>query len=80
MQLSTSVNKTMTSREIAELTGKELSNVHRDIREMLAALEKDGSLLNHPKADTDARGYITCYYLDRELTDTLLTGYPRQLR
>jgi len=28
----------MTSREIAELTGKELSNVHRDIRSMLAEL------------------------------------------
>lgn len=32
---------TMTSREIAELTGKEHSNVTRDIREMFESLEID---------------------------------------
>lgn len=66
---------TMTSREIAELTGKELSNVHRDIRTMLDELKKDDSTLNHPREDKDARGYVTCYHLSRELTETLLTGY-----
>lgn len=67
--------QTMTSREIAELTGKDLSNVHRDIREMLEAIKKDDSGLNHPQEDKDVRGYTTCFYLNRELTDTLLTGY-----
>jgi phage antirepressor YoqD-like protein len=71
---------TMTSREIAELTGKELSNVHRDIRSMITELLRDDSLLNHPKEDVDARGYTTCFYLDRELTETLLTGYSVSAR
>lgn len=29
----------------------------------------------HPREDKDARGYVTCYHLSRELTETLLTGY-----
>ena len=71
---------TMTSREIADLTGKELSNVHRDIRSMLDDLLKDDSPLNHPKEDKDSRGYTTCFYLSRELTETLLTGYSASAR
>lgn len=35
---------TMTSREIAELTGKELGNVHRDIRSMLIGLYGDAHI------------------------------------
>lgn len=70
---------TMSSREIADLTGKELSNVHRDIRTMLDAL-KDDSILNHVREDKDARGYTAMFHLNRELTDTLLTGYSIPLR
>ena len=71
---------TMTSREIAELTGKDLGNVHRDIRAMLDELKKDGSDLIHPQEDKDLRGYTTCFHLNRELTETLLTGYSASAR
>lgn len=73
-------NMTMTSREIAELTGKEHKHVIRDIRTMLDVLEKDGPKLDHPQEDKDARGYTTCIYLNRELTETLLTGYSASAR
>lgn len=71
---------TMSSREIAKLTGKEHKNVLRDIREMLDALEKDGSDLSHVREDKDARGYTKQFHLDRELTETLVTGYSIPLR
>ena len=71
---------TMTSREIAELTGKEHKNVIRDIRTMLDELGKDGSELSHPQEDKDSRGYTSCFYLNRELTETLLTGYSASAR
>jgi len=73
-------NMFMTSREIAELTGKELAHVHRDIRAMLDELKKDDPDLDHPQESTDSRGYTTCFYLDRELTETLLTGYSASAR
>ena len=64
----------MSSREIAELTGKQHKHVIRDIRAMLDELEKDGPVLGHLE-DKDARGYTAAFHLNRELTDTLLTGY-----
>lgn len=71
---------TMTSSEIAELTGKLHKNVIRDIREMLEELEKDGSDLSHVREDKDARGYTENFHLNRELTETLITGYSIPLR
>jgi len=71
---------TMTSTEIAELTGKLHKNVIRDVREMLDELEKDGSDLSHVREDKDARGYTENYHLNRELTETLITGYSIPLR
>lgn len=71
--------QTMSSIEISELTGKQLSHVHRDIRAMLDAL-KDDPVLGHVREDKDARGYTTAFHLDRELTDTLLTGYSVPMR
>ncbi|MCF5805502.1 hypothetical protein GIV20_06500 [Pseudomonas tremae] len=70
---------TMSSLEIAELTGKQHSNVGRDIRKMLTDLGDD-SKLNHVHEEKDARGYTKAYHLDRELTQTLITGYSTPLR
>jgi hypothetical protein len=70
----------MSSREIAKLTGKQHKNVVRDIREMLEALRSDGSDLSHVEERKDSRGYTSEFRLDRELTETLLTGYSIPLR
>ncbi len=70
---------TMSSREIAELTGKDLGHVNRDIRAMLDALGDDPEL-EHVREDKDGRGYTTAFHLGRELTYTLLAGYSTQLR
>lgn len=70
---------TMSSREIAELTGKELGHVNRDIRAMLDSLQDDPEL-EHVREDQDGRGYTTAFYLGRELTYTLLSGYSVVLR
>lgn len=71
---------TMSSLEISELTGKRHGDVIRDIRVMIDALQGDDAVLRHVREDKDARGYTTAFRLDRELTDTLLTGYNIPLR
>lgn len=70
---------TMSSREIADLTGKDLSHVNRDIRAMLDSLVDDPEL-DHVREDKDGRGYTTAFHLGRELTYTLLSGYSVPLR
>ena len=82
MQLSTIVNSnavTMSSREIAELTSKELSHVHRDIRAMIESL-KDDPVLDDVKEEKDARGYTVAFHLNKDLTLTLVAGYNVKLR
>jgi len=70
---------TMTSREIATLTGKEHKNVKRDILLMLVELELDP--LNFERIYLDSLNREqTEYLLTRELTETLLTGYSAKLR
>lgn len=70
---------TMSSREIAELTGKEHKNVIRDIRAMLADLG-DGSNLSHVEETKDSRGYTSEISLPKDLTLTLVAGYNVKLR
>ncbi len=70
---------TMTSREISELTGKRHPDVKRDIEKMLADLSEDVSKFARIYLDSMNREQ-TEYSLDRELTETLLTGYSAVLR
>lgn len=71
---------TMSSREIADLTGKQHKDVIRDIRVMRKALLDDGADLRHLREVKDGRGYTADFHLDRVLTETLLTGYSIPLR
>lgn len=69
----------MTSREIAELTGKQHQHVKRDIENMLLELKEDVSKFGRIYLDSMNRDQHE-YCLNRELTETLLTGYSAPLR
>lgn len=71
--------KTMSSREIAELCEKEHKNVKRDIEVMFEALNLDA--LNFERIYFDSMNrQQTEYLLDENLTMTLVTGYSVVLR
>ena len=69
----------MSSREIAELTGKRHPDVKRDIHTMSEDLNEDVSIFARIYTDTMNREQ-TEYLLDREHTDCLLTGYSAAMR
>lgn len=76
----------MTSREIAELTGKEHRNVMRDIRTMLAELHGEDRLLSfeqtvqRPNPSGGAPISSTVYVLPKRETLTLESGYGVEMR
>lgn len=74
-----SVARTMSSREIASVTHKRHANVKRDIAAMLVELKEDVLSFEHIYLDGQNREQVE-YCLDRELTETLLTGYSAQMR
>ena len=76
---SQNVARTMSSREIAELTGKRHPDVKRDIQAMASELQEDVSSFAHIYLDSMNRQQ-TEYLLDREHTDCLLTGYSAAMR
>lgn len=78
MNITTTI-ATMTSREIAELTGKRHDHVMRDIEKMLTDLSEDAPSFRGIYFDSMNREQSE-YKLDRELTETLLTGYSAVLR
>ena len=74
-----SVDKTMSSLEIAELTGKEHKNVLADIRAMFKELGIEGAKFSAPlkmKSGQTAK----VFNLNEELTLTLVSGYSTTLR
>ena len=80
LQNISSVNQTtMSSREIAELTGKQPKHVNRDILLMFKELDLDRSSFGRIYLDGLNRKQ-TEYILDKELTFTLITGYSIKLR
>jgi phage regulator Rha-like protein len=74
-----SVARTMSSREIAELTGKQHQHVKRDIEKMLGDLKEDASKFGQIYFDSQNRARRE-YCLDREHTECLLTGYSAAMR
>lgn len=64
----------MTSRQIAELTGKRHDHVMRDIKNMLEVLEKDVPSFGGIYLDSYGREK-PCYELDEEHTLCLTSGY-----
>ncbi|MFJ2527849.1 Rha family transcriptional regulator [Pseudomonas helmanticensis] len=70
---------TMSSREIAKLTGKAHKHVLSDVRSMLKELEFDWADCSAQYQDSTGRS-LPCFNLNRELTDTLLTGYSAKMR
>lgn len=82
--LSTSL--TMSSREIAELTGKEHRNVLRDIRGMLAELHGEDRLLSfeqtvtRPNPSGGAPISSVVYNLPKRETLILVSGYNIRMR
>ncbi len=77
--ISSSNTLTMSSREIAEYTGKQHQHVKRDIKKMLVELELDESNFGRTYTDSLNRNQ-TEYLLDRDQTDCLLTGYSAKAR
>lgn len=76
---SENVARTMSSREISKLTGKAHKHVLADIRSMLKELEIDWADCSAQYQDSTGRS-LPCFELNRELTDTLLTGYSAKMR
>ncbi|MES0686742.1 phage antirepressor KilAC domain-containing protein [Providencia stuartii] len=85
---------TMSSREIAELTNKQVKHIHVDIwnmTEQLYGIKKDGRDFDHYKNQKvtlssgisviiDSRGYVSEFNLDRYHTEVLITGYDLKRR
>lgn len=69
----------MSSREIADLTGKQHAHVIRDIRNLLAALGDDPNL-DHVIETKDARGYTDHFALPKRETLILVSGYDPVMR
>ena len=74
----TGATLTMSSREIAALTGKRHADVMRDIRSMMAVLSQNANLRSVCKSSTyagESGQLYPQYELDKDTSLTLLLGY-----
>lgn len=73
---------TMSSREIAELTGKRHDNVMADIRRMLAELHGEGGVLNFQDTHRNPQNgqEYPVFLLPKRETLILVSGYSVQMR
>lgn len=77
--LSTITIPTMSSLEIAELTGKRHSDVMIDIRRILEEAEIDSTEFSAQYKDTSGKSN-PCYHLPRFECDLVITGYSVKYR
>lgn len=82
LALNASIAQTMSSREIAELTGKEHRNVMRDIRTMLVELHGEGGVLSFEQTYTNPQNgqSYPCFNLPKRETLILVSGYSVAMR
>ena len=73
--------KSMSTREVANMSGKKHSHVIRDASNVIDQIIDDPNL-DDPRfyMDFDARGYIAEIHMDRNLTLCLVSGYSVPLR
>lgn len=71
--------QTMSSKEIADLTGKRHDHVLADIRNMFEQLKIDSTEFSGQYKDSTGR-LLPCFNLDKELSTCLVSGYNVQLR
>lgn len=79
VSLNTASTLTMSSREIAELTGKRRPDVKRDIAVMMEGLGLDASKFAHNYLDSLNRQQ-TEFALSKRETTILVSGYSVELR
>jgi len=72
-------HSTMSSREIAELTGKRHDHVLIDIRKMLESLDLHSPDFSGQYIDGTGRA-LTCFNLPKRETLILVSGYSIELR
>lgn len=78
--MTSNINKMMSSKEVSELTGKQHSNVLRDIRKMLDDLGNSNLNPKQYHIVTLPNGMTGEVLLDHDLTMLLLTGYDVRAR
>jgi anti-repressor protein len=82
VKVETNSSGMMSSKRIAEKTGKRHDHVLRDIKNMISDLEKDSPVLGNVDYQTfiDERGYTSEFLLNERLSLCLASGYSISLR